>query len=409
VNLSGLLSLLNEIPAYRELLQALGDWHAQDVDQPWSPDSAPLSLLRAARPCLLAALQRDLERPIVVVTARTEQAAQLHSQLRLWSDRPGAVLRFTEPDALPYERIPWAAETGHERLAALVALTTARQPVIVTSARALMQMTLPLRQFRLGVQTLRQGQLMPLEKTLARWVALGYEAVSVVEEPGTFSRRGGIVDVFPPASPLPVRIELFGDEIDSLRLFDPATQRSQERIPEFAITPACEALPRHGPGAAERLATLDVSNLHAPAAAEFRADCQALAEGRRFKGIEFYVPYLYARPGSLVDFLPADGLLVVDDWAELEATVAELEEQAITMRRDLISAGELSPDFTIPYFTWDELRETVADRHPLALGYDDVGPALAHPLGEAFLARATVGSSGGCWRRCIRCAPPDSG
>ena len=385
MNLSGLLSLLNEIPAYRELLQALGDWHAQDVDQPWSPDSAPLGLLRAARSYLVAALQRDLERPIVVVTARTEQAAQLHSQLRLWSDRPEAVLRFADPDALPYERIPWAAETVRERLMALTTLTTARRPVIVTSARALMQKTLPLRQFRLGMQTLRQGQLMPLDKTLARWVALGYEPVSVVEEPGTFSRRGGIVDVFPPASPLPVRIELFGDEIDSLRLFDPATQRSQERIPEFAITPACEALPRHGPRAAERLAALDVSNLHAPAAAEFRADCQALAEGRRFKGIEFYVPYLYARPGGLVDFLPADGLLVVDDWAELEATVADLEEQALTMRRDLINAGELSPDFTIPYFTWDELREMLADRHPLTLGYDDVEPALAHPLGEVFV------------------------
>jgi transcription-repair coupling factor (superfamily II helicase) len=384
VNLSGLLSLLNEIPAYRELLQALGDWRAQDVDQPWSPDSAPLGLLRAARPYLIAALQRDLARPIVVVTARTEQAAQLHSQLRLWSDQPEVVLRFTEPDALPYERIPWAAETVRERLVALVALTTARQPVIVTSARALMQKTMPLRQFRLGMQTLRQGQLIPLEKTLARWVALGYEPVSVVEEPGTFSRRGGIVDVFPPASSLPVRIELFGDEIDSLRLFDPATQRSQERIPECTLTPACEALPRHGPRAAERLTTLDVTNLHDPAAIEFRADCQALADARRFKGLEFYIPYLYTSPGNLVDFLPADGLLVVDDWAELEATVADLEEQAVTMRRDLIGSGELSPDFSIPYFTWDELQDALADRPPLILGYDDVGPALAHPLSKAF-------------------------
>ncbi|MDY7039617.1 MAG: transcription-repair coupling factor [Chloroflexota bacterium] len=384
MNLSGLLPLLNEIPAYRELRQALGDWHAHDADQSWSPDSAPLGLLRAARPCLTANLQRDLARPIVVVTARTEQAAQFHSQLRLWSGRPETVLRFAEPDALPYERIPWAAETVRERLAALVALSTTPQPVIVASARALMHMTLPLRQLRLGVQTLRQGQLMPLEKTLARWVALGYEPASVVEETGTFSRRGGIVDVFPAASPLPVRIELFGDEIESLRFFDPATQRSMEQIPDFTLTPACEALPRHGPRAAERLSTLDIGNLHDPAAAEFRTDRQALADGHRFKGIEFYVPYLYARPGSLVNFLPAEGLLIVDDWAELEAMVADLEEQAVTMRHDLINAGELSPDFTIPYFTWDELREALADCHPLTLGYDDVEPALLHPLSEAF-------------------------
>jgi len=317
VNLSGLLSLLNEIPAYRKLLQALGEGNAGDADRSWSPEATPLALLRAARPFLIAALQRDLARPLLVVTARTEQAAQLHSQLQFWSEQPAAVLRFSEPDALPYERIPWAAETIRERLTALGALTTAPQPIIITSARALMQKTLPLRQFRLGVQVLRQGQIISLEKTLARWVALGYEPVSVVEEPGTFSRRGGIVDVFPPASPLPVRIELFGEEIDSLRLFDPATQRSREKITEFTLTPACEALPRHGPRAAEQLAALDIGSLHAPAAAEFRADCQALADGRRFKGIEFYVPYLYSHPGNLVDFLPPEGLLIVDDWVEL--------------------------------------------------------------------------------------------
>ncbi|MCR4405405.1 MAG: transcription-repair coupling factor [Anaerolineae bacterium] len=391
MNLSGLLSLLNEIPAYRELLQVLNEGRARGADQLWSSASAPLGLLRAARPCLIAALQRDLARPIVVVTGRTEQAAQLHGQLRFWLDQPEMALRFTEPDALPYERIPWAAETIRERLMALVALTTARQPVIVASARALMQKTIPVRQFRLGIQTLHQGQVVSLEKTLARWVALGYEPVSVVEEPGTFSRRGGIVDVFPPASPLPVRVEFFGDEIDSLRLFDPATQRSRERISGFTLTPACEALPRHGPQATERLAALDIGNLHAPAAAEFRSDCQALTDGRRFKGIEFYLPYLYAQPGSLMDFLPADGLLLVDDWAELEAAVAELEEQAVTMCHDLISAGELSPDFAIPYFTWDELREILEERHPLTLGYDDLEPALTHPLSQVFVSGPRYG------------------
>jgi len=77
-------------------------------------------------------------------------------------------------------------------------------------------------------------------------------SASVIQEPGTFSRRGGLIDVFPPNLPQPVRIELFGDEIDSLRVFDPMSQRSQEQIEGFALAPATEALPRLAPPAAGR-------------------------------------------------------------------------------------------------------------------------------------------------------------
>jgi transcription-repair coupling factor (superfamily II helicase) len=148
-----------------------------------------------------------------------------------------------------------------------------------------MQPTLPPRELRLGTRTYRLGQRISLANTLSRWVGSGYEPASVIQESGTFSRRGGIVDVFSPQARYPVRIELFGDEIDSLRTFDPATQRSLERVTEFTLLPATEALPRFGPRAAERLAALDVANLHAPAAAEFRGDREALAaEGWFSKG-----------------------------------------------------------------------------------------------------------------------------
>ena len=91
-----------------------------------------------------------------------------------------------------------------------------------------MQKTIPMGEFRAGVHTLRQGQQVALEKMLTNWVSLGYEPASIVAEPGTFSRRGGVIDIFPPHSAWPVRIELFGDEIESLRLFEPDTQRSRE-------------------------------------------------------------------------------------------------------------------------------------------------------------------------------------
>ena len=119
-----------------------------------------------------------------------------------------------------------------------------------------MQHTLPRREYVLGVRSIQVGQRLTVTKVLGSWLELGYEMVSVVQSPGTFSRRGGIIDVFPMHAEAPVRIELFGSQIESLRRFDPATQRSQERVEGVTITPASEALPRHGPRIANRVAEL---------------------------------------------------------------------------------------------------------------------------------------------------------
>ena len=367
MNLSGLLALANRIPVYQQLLAALRSVGVERL--------SPLQLLSAARPYLLAALHADLRQPIVVVVARTDQARQVFLQLRDWSATPEHILLFQEPDALPYERIPWTGDTIRRRITTLATLTAPDPPLIVASARALMQPTLPPRELHLGTRTYRLGQRAPLEKILTYWIGLGYEPASVIQEPGTFSRRGGIVDVFSPQMRHPVRIELFGDEIDSLRTFDPATQRSLERIDEFTLLPATEALPRYGPHAAERLADLDIANLHGPAAAEFRGDRETLTEGGWFKGLEFYLPYLYSRPASLLNHLPENALLFVDDLVDLEATVGDLEAQAVNLRRH---AGQAVDGFLE--------REHVG--HPV--GEQPRGVVGAHERGEvrASVARA---------------------
>jgi transcription-repair coupling factor (superfamily II helicase) len=368
MNLSGLLSLVRDIPAYQELLSQIGRGQVE----------GRLSLLRAARPYLVAALAEDLRRPIVLVVARPEQVTSVADQLRTWL--PGSVdrvFRFAEPEALPYERIPWSSDTVRERLSVLSTLAgwaadggDRGGALIVASARALMQPTIPRRQYVVGVRPLRVGQRLALTRLLSSWLELGYEVTSVVEEPGTFSRRGGILDIYPSDVLYPVRIELFGDEVDSLRVFDPATQRSLHRIERCTIPPAAEGLPKYGSLAVERLASLDDSTLHGPAGAEYRSDLESLSDGVYFKGIEFYIPYLYSRPGTLFDYLPEDGLLVVDDMLELAGAVAELEEQALDLRKSLEASGELLRGFATPYVTWEELREQIEDRRPLLLGYE---------------------------------------
>lgn len=391
MNLSGLLSLIHTAPEFQALLARL-DAGPRVTE--------PLEVLDAARPYVLAALQQAWAnvslptRPIVVVTARTERAKQLWADLTAWSASPQDIFYFAEPDPLLYERMPWSVETIALRLAALSALARHGQtigaarnaPLVIATMRALMVRTTPRADLERHVFVLRRGENLSLTNLLRAWSELGYESAAVVDAPGLFSRRGGIVDIWLPSQANPVRIELVGDEIETLREFDPTTQRSGRVIDELLITPASEADVSRAPQAVERVQALDSSNLHPVAANTLRQDIEALASKRRFRGIEFYLPYLHQDAASLLDYLPANALLVADDWQELEAMTEQFEQQAEQVRADLEARGELPHHFARPYFTWHELRDKILQHTRLLFDYRGVEQALALPFapGERF-------------------------
>ena len=363
--------------------------------------SVPQALLPAARPFVGAGLATHADAPLVLLTARSEMALQLEQQIVDWLPPLEAggppVHRFAEPDALPYERIPWSNETHQQRLTALAALQSrtgqisGQKPIVVASARALMQKTLPARELRLSLRPLRVGEIVRLEQMAINWAQTGYTAEEVVEEPGTFARRGGIIDIWPPNLTRPVRIDLFGDEVESLRYFDPTTQRSEQNVDAVEIGPGSEALTKYAADALDRL-HIQGDNLNAlenlslaegasplqdpklllAMREELRTEVTALANGQSFRGIEWYLPYFYEQPASLLDYLPDEALLVVDGAAELMDTLKELEGQAGSLREELMRSGELPRDFASSAFTRDELRERLLARDPILLGYSDL-------------------------------------
>ena len=368
MKLNGLLDRGQALPAIDELAGALAAGR--------SP-AAPLDIYHAARPYVVAVLARLLNRPLVVITARTVRARQWVDELRVWLPDEVPVYNFVDPDALPYERIPWAPETRQRRIETLVGLLSWTgpapaapfAPLVVASARGLMQMTLPVREMKLALRPVRQGQAFDLDRMLVSWIGLGFENASVVEAPGQFSRRGGIVDIWPPNVRRPVRIELFGDEIDSLRTFDPSTQRTLDRIAATTIGPASEALPRIGERVIESLSGLDLAACHPPARVEFEREIESLRHGSGFRNLEWYIPYLYGQPGSLVDYLPGrDAWLMVEDAGELLASLADLEGQAEQLGRDLKTAGDIPPVVAPPYFAGDALVERLAGQPVIYFG-----------------------------------------
>ncbi len=377
MKLNGLLDLAHDLPALRDLAAELAAGRVPGES---------LEVYHAARPYLIAALARVLNQPLLVITPRSNRARQWVDELRTWLPDEVPVHNFADPDALPYERIPWAPETRQRRLEALVSLLTVSDslargqatvaPIVVSSARALVQMTLPVREMRLALRQIKQGQAFDLNKVLANWVGLGYESEAVVETPGVFSRRGGIVDIWPPNLRKPIRIELFGDEIDSLRTFDPSTQRTLARVEQAWIGPASEALPRLAERGQDRLNSLDFSGCHPPARTEFEKELTQLRAGSGFRNLEWYIPYLYSQPGSLVDYLPGQAAwLIVEDTPELVASFNDLAGQAEQLARDLRAAGDVPAVLAAPYFAPETLRERLAARPSLSLGAELLDPA----------------------------------
>ena len=378
----GLLPIIQHHPAVRRLMADLRQGFGGDAEAP-----PALHVAGAARPALLVALAWTLKAPVVLLAGRPERALHLYEEVLRWAPDPSRVHHFPEPGALPYERAPWSPERAHKRIAALTALHAhagAEPLVVVASARAVLQLTVPAEAFRLYTRTYEVGRRVSLSFLTASWYALGYEPTTTVVEPGQSSKRGGILDIFPVHMAYPVRMELWGDEIDSLRLFDPVSQRSVEHVVEVTVPPAREAiLHRFGERAAERLRQLDLSGLAESARQEWSEDIGRLMVGQALPHLEFYIPYLYEQPGNLLDYLPDGGLVFVDDWEELELHTAEVERQALTLRQERVERGELPADFAPALFTWDDLRERLAARQTLVLGYGtDEAP---YGLSRAFV------------------------
>ncbi|MEM7124874.1 MAG: transcription-repair coupling factor [Chloroflexota bacterium] len=377
--------MLKQLPPFVELLNTI--------------PAEPQAVAHGAHPFVIAGLHRHLAQPVVVLTARSEMAQQLATQLEAWlppvEDGGAPVYLFSEPDALPYERIPWASETRQRRLTVLAALQSRNEgkppPIVVVSARSLMQKTLPPKELRLSLRPLRTGGVVRLDQMTRNWVQSGYYPVEVVEEPGTFARRGGIVDIWPPNLSHPVRIDLFGDEVDSLRVFDPSNQRSERRLSTVEIGPGSEALSKHGPAVLQRLGIQgeslndplnvsqdqSVSPLQDPKLLltireELRTEVAHLAASESFRGTEWYIPYLYERPASLLDYLPEKAPLIIDDGAALVETLRELGNQATNLQVELERGGELPEGFASSFFDVDELKDALVARQPLILGFGNL-------------------------------------
>jgi transcription-repair coupling factor (superfamily II helicase) len=202
-------------------------------------------LTSTARSLYLPLLARAAGHPVVVVVADNKAAEALEPALRAGCALTGAidpnrVVRLPAHDVLPFENLSPHPDVQEQRAAALWKLATGAVSILIAPAEAAAMRLFDRDYYASLAVTLRRGEEIDVEVLTAHLASVGYTQMDLVEMPGQFTRRGGILDVYSPEADRPVRIEFFGDEIDTIRKFDPETQRSQAGLDETQLSPLTE-------------------------------------------------------------------------------------------------------------------------------------------------------------------------
>ena len=334
---------------------------------------------------ILAATLYDCQHPSLILVPGSERLASFAADLETLLGQPNRIFSFPPHPTLLSGDTDIAIT--RDRIAAIDALHRHRNPIIVTTPFAICQPTVPVTVYEQSALTVRIGETHERDKLVEHLIAGGYERVTQVEAPGQFAVRGDIVDFFSPAHDQPIRIELFGDEVESIRPFDVETQRSTEKWNECVILPAREFIIRgerrwtrdetewdEGRGTrdegwvgkiremlereVERLQKIGKPEQARLLRQQVEHDLERLLDGRYFDGCDWYYPFVYDPLPTIVDHLPPDAIVVWLEPHDLDADAATLEERWQKILAELVETGDLLRPPKPPFVGWDEGRGT---------------------------------------------------
>jgi transcription-repair coupling factor (superfamily II helicase) len=288
-----------------------------------------LTGLKGSAPaCVVAELLRMQSGNLLVVTADQEAADEFCCELGFFCGADAAPLPFPAWDAAPFSAASPHPDISGARLDTLFRLQNNLARVVVLPVAAALQRVLPRRIFNEVSCYLVAGEEFERDELLARLVKMGYANVPLVEDRGGFAVRGGILDIFPPNLAAPVRIEFFGDTAETIRYFDPLTQRSLQAVDELVLLPSKEILLTD-----EVLADISprlkacCDDLEIPADRR-RAIHEELKNAVYFQGVEFLQPLLHPGLETIFDYAPGATLVLLDPEAIREAVSRYGEEIA---------------------------------------------------------------------------------
>jgi transcription-repair coupling factor (superfamily II helicase) len=284
------------------------------------PDSATTSVVWAEQPgcassLMLAEAVAASPQLLVIVTRDSATALRLEQELAFFLDARYPILQFPDWETLPYDIFSPLPEIVSERLRTLAQLSRTQQGALIVPVATLMHRLAPREHILAHSFSLQIGGTLSLDLMRAQLEAVGYQCVSQVFQHGEFAVRGSIIDLFPMGSKQPYRIELFDDEIESIRSFDPDTQLSQEKIQQIELFPA-----REFPFTDAAIKQFRQSfREHFPDASAKNTLYQDVSKQIAPSGIEYYWPLFVDRTETLFDYLPGDACLVMPEQLQQQA------------------------------------------------------------------------------------------
>ena len=299
---------------------------------------------------LLSQLLAEIARPCLIILPTSEEAGEFHKDLDffLTNEDKGGVFLFPSYGISPLTGLSPPKELISQRLEALYSLSTWNDPVVLTSLDALMTRLLPKEALLDSVTHVAVNEDIDREDMIRKLLTLGYFRTSLVEERGDFSVRGGVIDLYPPLYDSPIRVEFWGDTVESIRLFNPINQRSKAELKELTILPASEII--LSPSNVKRARSMG----RLPA---------GLEPGGGFPGQEAWLHHFYSYLDAIFDYLPGESHICIvksDSFAHSVGSVLEkLEKERGRFQDEALEQGKPFPQTDGLFLGMEEVEEAV--------------------------------------------------
>jgi transcription-repair coupling factor (superfamily II helicase) len=344
-------------------------------------------LYGAAAAWRLSEAATRINAPLLVVAPSAREMSRLEDELRFFA--PAALKIHTLPgwETLPYDVFSPHPDIVSQRLRLLASLPQGIAAIVIVELSTLMQRFAPRSYIDAHAFAIKQGQKLDLESFRARLVSAGYAHATQVMAPGEFAVRGSLLDLYPMGSESPFRIDLFDTDIDSIRLFDPETQRSGERVDKIAMLPAREF----------PLDTDGVTAFKRRYRTRFEGDLTRMSlyrditAGNAPPGIEYFLPLFFDKTATLFDYLPHNAVIAADiewhalaaqAWLEIESRHAQrahdTERPILNPAELFLDPAQLAEQFT--QFNRIEISRVELDPLTQLVPYQNYGTAAAPRL-----------------------------
>ena len=353
---------------------------------------------------LIAGIYETHRRPIVLIASDAAEALRQGTEIETLLNKK--VIYFKHHDWNFYTQSGVSFENQQEKIAALYQMEQEKCAIVITTPEALMAKTMPKQQMQSAVKKLKKGDNQNQEKLVAHLLDLGFSRAEKVEGRGQFAVRGGILDLFSTAEAFPVRIEFWGDEIDTMAFFDLQTQRRTKEIQKICILPTAENLPAFHKNGREGLQK-DLSLLlektkkqkepFEPLIQTIESDIACLETKRTLGACDRYMSLLYPEKSSIFDYMQADTLMIGSELGRIsEKAKRHSKEQADSIEA-AIDAGFLAGSCAKMTISWSEVMQQVEKHQTLVLDQfagSSFGTAFVPSAIYSILAKQLPGYNG---------------